>query len=309
MSLTPEITPTFPRLAGESRTWGEAVDLYLTAGVDSENTRRAYGFALRHAFAVLRVTTIDEITPYMLAAYRESVISQVLAPSTKRQQIAATRSFLRWARAFGLHTLNPSVMDIALRLPKAKTLVPYTILTEDEIASLFRSVKQSRTRALLLVMLGAGLRVSEVSSLDVRDLCPGEPPYIVVRQGKGDHSRAVPVRPQVMEALRSVAAGRAGTEPLFRTTQGPPGRLQVSGIRERIATAGRQAGIQRTVTPHMLRHTYAIRALLHGNGNVMAISKLLGHKQLSTTQRYLDHLEMPDLLASVPALPSADSDE
>jgi integrase len=55
----------------------------------------------------------------------------------------------------------------------------------------------------------------------------------------------------------------------------------------------------------MLRHTYAVRALLHGNGNVMAISKLLGHRQLSTTQRYLDHLELPDLLASVPALPGA----
>jgi Phage integrase family len=74
---------------------------------------------------------------------------------------------------------------------------------------------------------------------------------------------------------------------------------------ERLATLAEDACISRPVTPHMLRHTYAVRALLHGNGNVMAISKLLGHRQLSTTQRYLDHLELPDLLASVPALPGA----
>lgn len=112
------------------RSWGEAVDLYLAAGVDTPSTRRVYGFALRHAFAVMRVTTVDQITPFILATYRASVLSQVLAPNTKRQQIAAVRSFLRWARAFGLHSLSPSVMDIALRLRNP---------TSSPCASIFRA--------------------------------------------------------------------------------------------------------------------------------------------------------------------------
>jgi site-specific recombinase XerD len=288
---------------GAGRSWGEVVDVYLAAGVDTANTRRVYAAALQGAFTVMRATTIDEVTPYHLASYRESVMASKLAPATKRQRIAAVRSFLRWTRAFGLHSLGSDVMDIALRLPPAKTLVPYTILTDAEITALLAAARKPRDQAFLLAMLGAGLRVPEVSALDVADLVVGEPSYIRVRLSKGDHSRAVPVRPEIMAALQRLAAGRPADAALFVTRRGPPGRLHIAGIRDQLAELGRAALIVRPVTPHMLRHSYAVRALKH-TGNAMSVSKLLGHRQLSTTQRYLDHLELPDLLASVPALPS-----
>jgi integrase/recombinase XerD len=304
MSVPVGLTASSAASLGTGRSWGEVVDLYLAAGVDTVNTRRVYGWALRRAFQVMGASTIDEVTPYHLARYRESVMASQLAPATKRQQIAAVRSFLRWTRVFGLHSLGSDVMDIALRLPQAKTLVPYTILSEAEIAALLAAASKPRDHAFVLVMLGAGLRVSEVSALDVADLVVGEPSYIRVRLSKGDHSRAVPVRPEIMVALQKLAAGRPGGVPLFVTRRGPPGRLQIAGIRDQLAELGRAALIARPVTPHMLRHSYAVRALKH-TGNAMSVSKLLGHRQLSTTARYLDHLEMPDLLASVPALPSA----
>lgn len=285
------------------RSWGEAVDVFLNAGVDTAATRRAYAAALRRAFAVMGASTIEQVTAYDLAAYRESIVTASLSPASKRQHIAAVRSFLRWSRAFGLHEIGPETVDVVLRVPSAKTQAPYTILTEDEIERLTTVADAPRDRALVLAMLGAGLRVSEVQQLDVGDIVAAEPPYLLVREGKGGHSRAVPVRAETANALWLLARGRRLDTPIFRTARGPRGRLHTPGIRERIAELGRMAAIHRPVTPHMLRHTYAVRALLHGDGNVMAISKLLGHRQLSTTQRYLDHLEMPDLLASVPPLP------
>jgi site-specific recombinase XerD len=284
------------------RSWGEVVDVWLAAACDSPSTRRVYAWALRRAFAVMGATTIDEVTPYDLAAFREDVMSSSLAPATKRGQIGALRSFLRWARAFGVCTIGPEVVDVALRMPSTVTQAPYTILTEEEIGALIAVATRPRDRGMVMVMLGAGLRVSEVADLDVGDLVAGEPPYVVVRRGKGGHGRAVPVRAETMAALRVLAVGRPTETPLFRSAHGPPGRLHVPGLRERLAALGLLAGIVRPVTPHMLRHTYAVRALLH-TGNVMAISKLLGHKQLSTTARYLDHLELPHLLESVPQLP------
>lgn len=286
------------------RSWGEVVDVFLAGGVDTANTRRIYAAALKRAFAVMGAVTIEQVTPYDLTTYRESIMLSPLAPATKRQQIAAVRSFLRWTKAFGLHAIGPDVVDVVLRVPPRKTIAPYAILTEAEIGSLMAASKRPRDRAMVMVMLGAGLRVCEVSALDVADLVTGEPSYLVVH-GKGGHERAVPVRPELMAALWALAIGRRGDCPVFRTRRGPPGRLHEPGVRCRLATLGELAGIARPVTPHQLRHTYAVRALLHGGGNVMAISKMLGHRQLSTTARYLDHLELPDLLASVPALPEA----
>jgi integrase len=289
-------------LAG--RSWGEVVDVFLAAGCDCASTRRVYGWALRRAFAVMGCATLDEVTPYDLAMYREAIMLAPIAPATRRHQIAAVRSFLRWARAFGLHHIGPEIIDVVLRVPPAKTQAPYSILSEEEIARLLSVRMTPRDRALLMVMLGAGLRVAEVSALVVADLVTGEPSYIVVKQGKGGHSRAVPVRPEVMQSLWPLATGRRGDTPVFRTNRGPKGRLHEPGIRERLTALATKANINRPISPHTLRHTYATRALLHGNGNVMAISKLLGHRQLSTTQRYLDHLELPDLLAGIPPLPS-----
>lgn len=290
------------QLAG--RSWGEVVDVFLAAGCDSAATRRAYAWALRRAFAIMGCASIDEITPHSLALYREVIMDWQVAPATRKQAIAALRSFLRWTRGYGLHQITADIVDVVLKVPAASSTVPYTILSEAEITALIGAAAKPRDRGLLMVMLGAGLRVSEVSALDASDLIRGEPSYLIVRESKGGRSRAVPVRAEVIDSLTPLVSGRKGATPVFRTLRGRAGRLRIPGIRERVAELALLADIHRTVTPHMLRHTYAVRALLHGDGNVMAISKLLGHRQLSTTQRYLDHLELPDLLESVPALPS-----
>jgi site-specific recombinase XerD len=172
----------------------------------------------------------------------------------------------------------------------------------------------TRERALLGVLLGAGLRVAEAAALSISDIIEdhdGDVSLFVVL-GKGRKDRIVPIRPEVDALLRRylVESGRhLGDEGrLFlasdrgaasRTTVGVTTRTLSRLVTELAETAGISA---KRVTPHSLRHTYAIRCLRAG-GNVVAVAKLLGHSTIATTQRYVDHLATSELRSSVPALP------
>jgi integrase/recombinase XerC len=175
-------------------------------------------------------------------------------------------------------------------------------------------VTAPRDRALLGVLLGAGLRVSEVAAMDLDDILEDSDGEMLlhVRAGKGNKSRTVPVRSDVAGLMRTylIETGRymGGEGPLFlawdpgaatRTSR----RLSPRSIAYIVARVTEEAAIvAKRISPHALRHTYALRAL-RKSGNVVAVSKLLGHSQLSTTQRYVDHLETSELRLTVPHLP------
>jgi site-specific recombinase XerD len=163
-------------------------------------------------------------------------------------------------------------------------------------------------------MLGAGLRVSEVVGLDVRDVIldhDGEG-LVHVRQGKGRKDRIVPLRSEVTELLRSylAATGRALGQfgPLFRAHDRGASlrarrRLAARAVGYVVHEAAARAGIAaKAISPHSLRHTMAIRSL-RGGASVVAVSKVLGHASIATTQRYLDHLELGELRAVLPEVP------
>jgi site-specific recombinase XerD len=167
---------------------------------------------------------------------------------------------------------------------------------------------------LLAVLLGAGLRAAEVVGLDVTDLHddPEGGMVIAVRRGKGRRDRQVPVQPDVSRLLLAYVAGtgrRLGDPgPLFRSHDRgyhlrERARLSTRAIGYLVRQAMEKAGLAaKAISPHALRHTYAIRALRAG-GNVIAVQKLLGHASVATTQRYLDHLALAELRAAVPPLP------
>jgi len=156
--------------------------------------------------------------------------------------------------------------------------------------------------------------VAEMAKLAVRDVVEAMDGEVAlfVDQGKGRKDRVVPIGEEVDGLIRAYlgATGRylGGDGPLFLANdRGATNRAKaglstraISRIVREIASA---AGISaKRVSPHALRHSYAVRCLRAG-GNVVAVARLLGHSSIATTQRYVDHLSASELRTTVPALP------
>jgi site-specific recombinase XerD len=296
-------------------TWVQATESYIATALDSPNTRRAYARHLRAAGAFLGVETMEDLSGEGLGEYRAHVLASGLAPSSIAQALTAVRAFLAWAGHLGLHPLSDKVACIVLRGPRGSVVTRYSILSEPEVVRLFQAAETSRDRAILGVLLGAGLRVAEAAHLRLEDVVEdgdGEVSLFVSR-GKGRRDRLVPVHAEVVDLVRAYLVethrflGDRGA--LFlphdrgAASRGAAG-LSVRGIARVVETTAAAAGISaKRVSPHALRHTYAVRALRQG-GNVVAVSKLLGHASITTTQRYVDHLATSELRAAVAPLPA-----
>jgi integrase/recombinase XerC len=139
-----------------------------------------------------------------------------------------------------------------------------------------------RDRAILELLWASGLRVSEVAGLDVDDVELAEATVRVL--GKGSHERIVPFGRHAARALALYVEGRGAPRgALFVNARGR--RLSVRSIHTIVRDAARAAGIVRRVSPHTLRHTFATH-LLDAGADLRVIQELLGHRRLSTTQRY-----------------------
>jgi len=199
-------------------------------------------------------------------------------------------------RAFGDHLVRARAWEqnlfrriyaprIGRRLPR--------YLTHEEVALLL-AVPQTdtpqglRDRAILETLYASGVRVSELAGLDVHDLSLEMGELRVI--GKGDKERVALIGRPAIAALRSyLAAGRPGltgkrpSNAVFLNRFGQ--RLSVRSISELVREAGAAAGIAQTVTPHLLRHTFATH-MLDGGADLRVLQELLGHASLSTTQIY-----------------------
>jgi integrase/recombinase XerD len=175
--------------------------------------------------------------------------------------------------------------------------------------------------ALIALGLGAGLPVAELCALDVGDLASDATGcYVDIRRGKGEKDRQIPISQDVYELVAAylTATGRAVHRTADRETPlllsrkraSGPGRLTTRQARRIVAACARRAGVslRKRITPHALRHTYAID-LLTGDPEtgrapapLPAVSKLLGHSSVAVTGRYLAHFERRDLTAYAPTL-------
>ena len=310
-------TAGFPTIRGGAGiSWRIAAEAFLAARVSSPNTRRAYRRALVDALEAIGRERLADVTGLDLAGYRAALLADGRAPSSHSVALAALRSFLLWTAKphVAASRLTPDVIRDALEMPKARVLRPYQVPSNPELAAMLAHAATPRDRALLGVLAGAGLRISEAVALDVRDLRedPDGCAYLHVRNGKGAKDRMVPIRPELVALVRAhlAATGRTigDAGPLFTAyDRGARARgarrISVRGAAGIVTRATAAAGIVgKRLSPHSLRHGFAIRALRAG-ANVFAVSKLLGHSSAAVTGRYLDHCELPELLAAVPALP------
>ncbi|NLJ36641.1 MAG: tyrosine-type recombinase/integrase [candidate division WS1 bacterium] len=179
-----------------------------------------------------------------------------------------------------------------MKRQRATKRLPET-LTSDEVEALratcTRSATGLRKRAMLEIMLGAGLRVSEVCALMPRDI-DWQTGTIRVNWGKGGRDRVVPVSDETLAHLQVWQAKRtelkmSGRQPFFGGIRNGGKRTSPRTVQAMMSTLGKQAGLDRRVHPHMLRHTYATRALDSGL-TIREVQTLLGHSDVSTTMIY-----------------------
>jgi integrase/recombinase XerC len=206
-----------------------------------------------------------------------------LAKATIARKLAAVRSCFRFLARRGALEVNPARQVRGPRLPRR---LPSFLPVDETAVLLARAPEPSMTgvrdRALLELLYASGLRVAEGCGLDLEDL--DEVRHTVRVLGKGDKERVVPVGETALGALAAYLELRGRRRgPLFLNTRG--GRLTPRSARRIVRARARQAGIDQRVTPHTLRHSFATH-MLGAGADLRLIQELLGHRRLSTTQRY-----------------------
>jgi site-specific recombinase XerD len=205
----------------------------------------------------------------------------------------------RCGLAFFYHVVLNKTDEQFDRLPcaKAPRRLP-TVLSADEVRRLLAVVEHSpKHRALLMVLYGAGLRISEAVNLRCGDIDSARM-FIHVRGGKGDKDRLVNLSPQLLEVLREQWRRRPfGVSPasdlIFPSSSDPRQPMPSASGHKIVRNAAKKAGINRHVSPHTLRHTYATH-LLEGGVDLRSIQWLLGHQNIQTTTIYT-HLSQTHL--------------
>lgn len=211
---------------------------------------------------------------------------------TVNRKISSLRAFYRYLLRQGKIKKNPANM---VQSPKTEKYMP-TFLSVDEAFELLNATagKNSfdlRTRAMMELFYSSGLRLSELAALNVMDIDFNQ--QLVKVLGKGRKERIVPVGKTALQCIREYLEEtgdlRKGSgvgvfeEPLFLNARGK--RISTRSIARMIDEAAGKSGLGRKISPHALRHTFATH-LLNAGADLRSIQELLGHKSLSTTQKY-----------------------
>jgi len=179
------------------------------------------------------------------------------------------------------------------------------IIAESEASALLKAARLPRDQLIVYIGIFLGLRVEELSNLRVRDI-DLHADVLLVREGKGDKDRAVPIHSKIKKFIQSALDGRQPSDPVFISKKG--GALQPRMIQLLIKKLAKDAGLpdadrDRHYTPHKMRHYFATK-LLESGTPIHEVSELLGHANIATTQVYLhvnprrlkhavDRLEVP----------------
>ena len=260
----------------------------------SEHTVRNYRGDVGAFLAFLGTIDIpfDEAGRKLGRAHLAEIRAAGVADSSIKRRATTIAAFYRWLDREGV-PLNPEPGDSMLRLrhPKAVKRLPHFLSTSEAAALVEapsdRTPAGLRDRAILEVLYGAGLRVSEAASLDMRDVDFANLQLHVT--GKGDRSRIALFGQPAAEALRAYLdqarpeLANGAEAALFLNPSG--GRLTARSIQRIARRSGIQAGISQSVHPHLLRHSFATH-MIDGDADLRVVQHLLGHSSADTTQIY-----------------------
>lgn len=234
-------------------------------------------------------TSPGEVTPGDLREYVYALHAEGMAPTSIRRAQSALRTYFAFLLTEGTLQDDPTER---MESPRVGRTLPDT-LSREEVFRLLESPDSTRPlywrdRAILEVLYGSGLRVSELTGLGLSDVDAAEGVLLVF--GKGSKERLVPLGGAATRALerylRDVRPGLekgAGKGRVFLNARGTP--LSRTAVWTLVKRAAERAGVRKTVSPHTLRHSFATH-LLEGGADLAAVQELLGHADISTTQIY-----------------------
>lgn len=275
--------------------WDAAVDdllawLLVERG-RSRTTLSAYRSDLSAAGAALLEGGVDplEATHTELSAYLAGLAEAGRSVATLRRHTASIRQLYGFLVAEGRLSRDPTV---DLKPPREPRAAP-DALSRDEVAAMLGSVGGDaplalRDRVVLEVLYASGLRVSELSNLELRTVDLEE--RLLLVRGKGDKERVVPFGSAALSAIRAWLLD--GRPALLRDKSAPwlvlnhrGGRLSRQAIHAIVNGAAERAGLSAEVSPHTLRHSFATH-LLAGGCDLRVLQEMLGHASVATTQIY-----------------------
>jgi integrase/recombinase XerC len=238
---------------------------------------------------------LDSVDLLLMREWMGSLYDAQLSPITIRRKLATVRSMFKYLRSAGLVSTNVARQ---VRTPKAPKTLP-AVLSPEQANVLMNGAAETarsgerphpeRDVAILEMLYGCGIRVSELVSLNVRDIDLSEG-WIWVR-GKGKKERQTPVTATALASLREYLAKRPtqpGEDAVFLNHRGK--RLTDTSVRNIVKVYS----TDKAVHPHSLRHAYATHLLAAG-ADLRSIQELLGHARLSTTQKYTQ-VSLEDLM-------------
>ena len=290
----PELAPEIDRFLEELRRQNA-----------SAHTLRNYGSDLAQFLEYFTIkdsaarVTVEEIDALAIREWLGHLYKQRLTAVTMRRKLAAIRSLFKFLLREGVVKVNAARL---VRTPKAPKTLP-AVMTAEQTNTLVDGVAQDklerphpvRDLAIFELLYGCGLRVSELVGLNLDDFDFGER-WVRVR-GKGRKERQVPVPGKAADALDRYRAerkpARGSERALFLNHRGA--RLTDRGARGIVKFYARMITGDSSIHPHSLRHAYATHLLSDG-ADLRAIQELLGHAQLSTTQKYTQ-VSLTDLMS------------
>lgn len=261
----------------------------------SDATLRALEFDLAALDRLAGGKAVSALTPADIRSFIAREHRRGLAPSSLKRMLSSWRKFFSHLADEGQLEANPAA---GIRAPRSGKRLPKA-LTPDETSSLLASTEGSdiatRDSAMFETAYSSALRVGELVALDTGDLDLREG-QVIVRHGKGDKQRVVPLGSKAIASLERWLAvraknGLAEDGALFTSLKGR--RLTTRNVQLRLKRLAVKAGLPKNVTPHMLRHSCASH-LLQSSGNLRGVQEILGHADVGSTQIYT-HLDFQAL--------------
>lgn len=269
----------------------------------SENTINSYGIDLKLFLEYLReneIPSFKQVNKEVIVNYMQSEKNNNKANSSILRSVSSLRKFFQYLAQEKIIEKDPMLL---IDTPKKKQHLPQ-VLTKEEVEKLLRSPNTGqilglRDRAMLELMYATGLRISEIINLKLEDL------HLTMGTlqtlGKGHKERIVPVGDEAikwvnryLEEARPKLLKQKRSNYLFLNFHG--NNLTRQGVWKNLKAEVRKAGIQKNITPHTLRHSFATHILENG-ADLRIVQELLGHADISTTQIYthLSNKQLADI--------------